>query len=438
MIGATSVVNGDAGVYTATLTNYIEYVATGQSFNPFETFDITVIDPCLTTNITPIVLTDGIRDINGIYVPWLMQTGDFNVEQEFDEPADDAATAVSSPLICGPKTYTVTYQNGDPQNIVTVHELSANTRHKLVAITDDENDQLTHDLLLTVHLGDPTYPTAEVEFRLIISRATCDCTLLEWQEPAPISLITSVSKEISDTITLNHSTVIPESKLPTAPIRSCYGPEPFVPCDETTVITDVIEEGSVFPAYFDLTGDVITVNAALNSQSTNYIMQVTHSTVDEGPLTFNNVMIIVNVCEITDIDPPTGPVDWWHWIHNGQATIDISSPGFVQRPACGYTLIENFEWHIATDAPIVPLNDAINLSSPDVYTLIIESTDAADRLLYTVTLDLTAEYYTTGQQYFNSVTFTIDVIDPCLETEANSIVPFSITNIAVQAGLIDV
>ena len=117
-----------------------------------------MVDPCLTTVIDALTLTSGARDINGIYQPWTLRTGQ-TVEQQFTEPADSAATAVSSPLICGPKTYTVTNQDGTAQNIVTVETITANTLHKLVVYTDDENMQTTHDLVLTAHLGDATYPT---------------------------------------------------------------------------------------------------------------------------------------------------------------------------------------------------------------------------------------------------------------------------------------
>lgn len=120
-----------------------------------------------------------------------------------------------------------------------------------------------------------------------------------------------------------------QSKTATAPIRSCYGPSPNVPCDETTVITQVIEENLIFPTFFAINGDDLTINAVSNGQSKNYIMEVTHSTVDNGPIVFNTITIIINVCEITDIDPPTAPVAWWHWIHNGAGTIDMSGTGFV-------------------------------------------------------------------------------------------------------------
>lgn len=48
--------NSDANVYSATLTNSVSYQ--GQSFLPAITFDITVIDPCLTTVIDALSIAD--------------------------------------------------------------------------------------------------------------------------------------------------------------------------------------------------------------------------------------------------------------------------------------------------------------------------------------------------------------------------------------------
>ena len=112
----------------------------------------------MATVVDPLTLTSGSRDVNGIYQPWMMKTGE-TLEQQFTEPADSAATTASSPLICGPKTYTVTNQDGTAQNIISVVTLTANSLHKLVAYTDSELEEKTHDLVLTVHLGNTAYPT---------------------------------------------------------------------------------------------------------------------------------------------------------------------------------------------------------------------------------------------------------------------------------------
>jgi hypothetical protein len=60
------------------------------------------------------------------------------------------------------------------------------------------------------------------------------------------------------------ATVIPASKSASPKIRACYI-EGATPCDETTVITEIIENGSVFPTYFLRDANVITVNADSNT-----------------------------------------------------------------------------------------------------------------------------------------------------------------------------
>lgn len=153
--------------------------------------------------------------------------------------------------------------------------------------------------------------------------------------PSPQSLVTTVKKAVSDSLVIAHATVDESSKTTTPAIRACYRSDLGVaatPCDETTVITSVIEEGSTLPTYFDLTGDTLTVNADDNSQVRVYTMQVTHNTVSEpADIVFNTVSIDLRVCVITHLDPPTSPVATEQLIFaTTPLDIDLSSPGFVQ------------------------------------------------------------------------------------------------------------
>ena len=84
--------------------------------------------------------------------------------------------------------------------------------------------------------------------------------------PSPQSLITTVKKEVPDTITILHATVDANSKTTTPAIRACFRVTAPIGagCDETTVITNVIEKGSTMPAFFVRTGDVISVQSTDN------------------------------------------------------------------------------------------------------------------------------------------------------------------------------
>ena len=108
------------------------------------------------------------------------------------------------------------------------------------------------------------------------------------------------------------------------------------------------------PAYFDLTGDTLTINAVDNAEVRVFTMEVTHSTTFEVlPIVYNTVTIDLRVCAITRIDPPTAPGSTEQLIFAlSPLDIDLSSPGFVQQPACGYALAETFTWEIEAAAPI--------------------------------------------------------------------------------------
>lgn len=188
----------------------------------------------------------------------------------------------------------------------------------------------------TSELG--SHPTKLAPFQLTITPAVCDCSLLTWDYPLEQSLYTTVLKSVSDTLTIDHATVNEDSKSASPAIRRCYRDDigAATPCDETTAITSVIDTTSgVFPSYFDLTVDTITVNADDNAQARDYIMVVTHSTVDTGDITFNTVVITVGVCVIEDIHLPTIPETDGvsgvvrYTIHAlADTTLDLSTPGF--------------------------------------------------------------------------------------------------------------
>lgn len=109
--------------------------------------------------------------------------------------------------------------------------------------------------------------------------------------------------------------------------------------------------------------------------------------------------------------------------------IDLSTPGFQQRPACGYALTETYGWTIPTDAPIVSAN-----TYPEAYTLTTSSYDALTRGDYDVNLAFSGRYETTGVLYTNDISFTITVTDPCITTVLTD---FTIPDVSIEAGLID-
>ena len=90
------------------------------------------------------------------------------------------------------------------------------------------------------------------------------------------------------------------------------------------------------------------MNAQSNSEVKLYTLRVIHSTVDGGNKSFNTVTIDLANCVITSLTPPPAPTGLTYAIFSANPLeIDLASPGFVQVPACGYTLTETRTWTYA-------------------------------------------------------------------------------------------
>ena len=161
-----------------------------------------------------------------------------------------------------------------------------------------------------------------------------------------------------------------------------------------------------------LDSGVLTIDAQNNNLVKTYEMEITMVTPDSGDQTFQTVDVVLEVCVILSLDPPTMPTTLDYLIFaTSDLTIDLSSPGFQQVPACGYYLVETFTWDIPSGAPIVP-----NTSGGSNYVIDTSSTDPSDDDTYAVTLNLSALYATLVTTYTQSISFSITVTDPCLTT----------------------
>lgn len=102
-----------------------------------------------------------------------------------------------------------------------------------------------------------------------------------------------------------------------------------------------------------LANSLLTINPNDNAQSKTYTMKTTMSTPDNGDQTWLTVTVIVANCVITDLVAPQAPVNKSYTIHAlSSLVMDLTSPGFVQNPACGYTLGETRTWTIPSGAPL--------------------------------------------------------------------------------------
>ena len=187
------------------------------------------------------------------------------------------------------------------------------------------------------------------------------------------------------------------------------------------------------PAWMSLNSitGVLTVDPNNNDQIGPYKMTVTMSTPDSGNQTFETVFITVKICVITGMVDPTVPVLANRSVLVYATTplvIDISSPGFVQTPACGYGLINTFSWTIPAGAPIT--QDTAN--PKNWYKLTVTTRDPKKDASYAVSLNVSSYYGGLDATYTKTVTFNIVVTDPCLTTVLTPFANFQ--NMTIECG----
>ena len=184
----------------------------------------------------------------------------------------------------------------------------------------------------------------------------------------------------------------------------------------------MVEYGSTFPDFFSRSGDVVTVNADDNAQAKTYIMQVTHSTPDNGDITYQTVTINIGWCVITHVDPPSTPStsDASYIVFDVEKTITLT-PNFAQVPACGYALVEDIQWTIPSTSPITEASD---------YSLTVVSTDGiAHNAVVPVIVQNFVEY--DGENWSPLIEFDVTITDPC---RTSTITAITLTTMEVILG----
>lgn len=367
------------GTHTVSVVNTVSY--DGGSWSPTYSFDIEILDPCDSTVLQSQSIATLTTD-NGV-----VGTVDF------EEVKDSQEVARGQSTLCGPRAYQITYQDDTSIDWVTVAEKTGVEDYWTITAdpTLDEHET-THNLKLIVSLT--LYPDnagIELPFNVVVVTPACECNRVGWTAPDMQTLTTTVKKIPADTLTIAHGTVDPDSLLTTPQIRSCQGT-----CSTTTSISDIVETSTgVIPSFMTLDNGVLTVDAQNNSLIKTYEMTVTMTTPDSGDQTFESVTVVLNLCVITHLDPPTQPSDTHYLIFaTSPLSIDLSSPGFQQVPACGYYLVETFTWSGLDNSPITQ-----NTSGGNQYAIDVDSTDPDDDATYSVSLHLSALYATLQTTY---------------------------------------
>lgn len=172
--------------------NNVEY--DGTTWSPLIEFDVTITDPCRTSTITQISL-------NTMEVV----LGEEEL-QAFTEVTDTAGTTYGA-AVCGDRLYEIyDISSNDITTVAVVEEVSTGN-YQIKAYSTDENVEGTHNLRLRVtfvdypQADDVTFPMAESNFMINVQQATCDCSLITWDEPDMLFLTTGLMTSPPDTLT---------------------------------------------------------------------------------------------------------------------------------------------------------------------------------------------------------------------------------------------
>lgn len=192
------------GSHTMTLVNTVSY--DGGSWSPTYSFDITIVDPCASTQLVTQTIETLTTD-NGVVGI-----------REFLEVKDTVEVAKGQSDLCGPRAYEIKYQNDDPITWVTVAaKAGAKDTYEITADPTLDEHATLHTLKLIVTLTEYTDSTSilEINFNVNVVTPACECNRVGWDAPAKQTLTTTVKKNPPDTLTISHGTVNADSLLTT-------------------------------------------------------------------------------------------------------------------------------------------------------------------------------------------------------------------------------
>ena len=393
----------DHSVYTLIFKNDATYLDQVFTTSLIE-FTVTVTDPCRTATIQVIELT-----------AMTVVLGETE-EQPFDEATDSAGDLYGA-AVCGTRTMEIMdTDSGAVSEVVSVVEGANPGEYKVVAHSEDEAHEGTHNLMLVVTftdyplLTDGTYPKSEKEFTLLIEPAPCDCSLITWDNPETLTMATGLYFDPVDSIALSKSVANEDSKSASPAIRACYRDGGTCNLESTIEVVDAATAvlDAAFMSMADLT---LTVEPTISSQIGPYQMKMiqTVAEVDVAgtalvPIEFIAVEVEVT-CTITEVLIPDAPAETQYLINTADVVIQLA-PSFTQWPPCDYVLTEVLEWTFDPTpmAPATPTSD-------NPYEITIATADLTEATMYTMTLTDAVSYE--AQEFTPSISFDIELIHPC-------------------------
>jgi hypothetical protein len=145
-----------------------------------------------------------------------------------------------------------------------------------------------------------------------------------------------------------------------------------------------------------------------------------------APIVMDVATVVVD-CIITEVKTPTNPGTQVYNLMAAAKFVDLT-PAFTQYPPCGYAITNSIAWTIPT---ISADTDAIEKQSD--YRLKIQSSTLSINGQYTVTITNSVTYNDRGtaQSFSPSVSFVVDVKDPC---KTSTIQAITLTAMTVTLG----
>ena len=255
---------------------------------------------------------------------------------------------------CGTRQYKVYRSVADgsaevTDDWITITGPTTTGEYEMVASPIDDTlvTGTTLALVFEITLPDqPNNPGYTETLDITVRAATCDCSLLLWDNPVSASEISVGLEQVTtNTVTIQEATVNEDSKTTTPAIRRCYLDSP---CDETYTTTLVDADTGVLPDFMDYTGTTLTITPTIASHINVWNLQLTQ-TVASGTNPEFVTAIVTVTCTIVSIADPTPPSTYTYYVYDPTMTVDLTATVYTQSPPCEYPAVNSFTWVIPSD-----------------------------------------------------------------------------------------
>ena len=267
----------------------------------------------------------------------------------------------------------------------------------------------------------PNHVGIQETLTVTVDAATCDCSLITWDNPASASTLTvGVADTSSNTITIPEATVNSASQTAVPEIRVCAI---TTPCDVTYTNALVNVDLGALPAFMSVSGTTLTVTPTTSAHLGTWPLQLTQTVTSGTSPVFEAIIVTVD-CTLTDVADPGNPATQTYYIYDPTMTIDLTALGtvYTQTPPCELAVSESYAWTI--DAGAVAVTET---ADPMVLTVVSNLNTEAGT--FTATLVNTITYASQSFTATPTVTFTIEVIDKCTITTFHDVTVNPITMI---------